>query len=151
MMHWKHLKCQEKIEAIKVIWEAGMSARHIAANFDGATRFAVIGLYGRHGDKLKDHPLRLPCNQLGAARVRKEKTVSIRHPTAPQPPRRPPAYVGGPILAGKPLMMVGAKECRWPVNDAEVGEVHLFCAMPADGIYCSHHRLRGTTAPREAR
>ncbi|MEP9389625.1 GcrA family cell cycle regulator [Mesorhizobium sp. KR9-304] len=34
-------------------------------------------------------------------------------------------------------------ECRWPVNDAAPGEMHLFCARAkGDGPYCSEHARR---------
>ncbi len=41
-----------------------------------------------------------------------------------------------------PLLDLNRGECKWPVNDAAIGELHLFCGNPADGSYCrSHARL----------
>lgn len=41
----------------------------------------------------------------------------------------------------KPLAELGRHDCRWPVNDAGQGEVHLFCgAAAAEGkSYCADH------------
>ncbi|HTV68083.1 MAG TPA: GcrA family cell cycle regulator [Rhizobiaceae bacterium] len=47
-----------------------------------------------------------------------------------------------------PLDQLKHGECRWPVNDAAIGELHLFCGKPNDviGNYCRHHRLRSIGA-----
>lgn len=55
-----------------------------------------------------------------------------------------------------PLWELGSRDCRWPVNDAAVGETHLFCGHEAvDGSsYCAHHKARsvsdGTRSERTA-
>lgn len=63
------------------------------------------------------------------------------------PPREPRAI---------PLMELQRGDCRWVCNEAEPGELHLFCANPADPDrpYCHGHWLRsigqGTTDERRA-
>lgn len=41
----------------------------------------------------------------------------------------------------KPLADLGRLDCRWPVKDADQGEGHLFCGLPADEgkPYCLDH------------
>lgn len=43
-----------------------------------------------------------------------------------------------------PLDDLEWSDCRWPVNDAARGEVHLFCGLHAEkpGGYCAHHAQR---------
>jgi len=38
----------------------------------------------------------------------------------------------------------GVRGCRWPVNAADVGELHLFCGDPAEPArpYCATHCQR---------
>lgn len=44
----------------------------------------------------------------------------------------------------RPLADLKANECRWPVNDADHGEAHLFCGAPAatGKPYCPDHYQR---------
>src|SRR5262249_23148606 len=67
---------------------------------------------------------------------------------------------GGYDLASRriPLLELRNGDCRFPVNEAARGELHLFCGLPQDGesSWCRHHRLRccgGTVAeaPRSGR
>ncbi|WP_421925514.1 GcrA family cell cycle regulator [Neoaquamicrobium sediminum] len=42
-----------------------------------------------------------------------------------------------------PLAELAATQCRFPVNEAEPGDAHLFCGLPqARGCYCAHHAGR---------
>lgn len=53
-----------------------------------------------------------------------------------------------------PLLDLKRGECRWPVNDAAKGEMHLFCGNAAEGVYCRPHFIRsigiGTQGERSA-
>lgn len=55
---------------------------------------------------------------------------------------------------GIPLVDLRPGDCKWAVNDAGVGEVHLFCGNPAIGSYCRDHFVRslgrGTETERSA-
>ncbi len=143
MIHWKQIGTMGRIDAIRQVWFSGCSTAQIAAHFEGATRNAVIGIYHRYGlSHLFDKPLvaRSAINDAG----RKSKKRRIARPAinflAPSKPL--PEPVEAPTearLCGKPLTMLQAKECRWPVNNAVGDEVHLFCAIPADRMYCAHH------------
>lgn len=41
----------------------------------------------------------------------------------------------------RPLAELKANECRWPVNEASQGDVHLFCGAAAVAAkpYCADH------------
>jgi hypothetical protein len=143
-MHWQQMSTAEKIEAVKTIWQPGMSANQIAANFNGATRNAVIGMYGRYPDLLNDTPLKRPT-----ASVIAMVKAKVRRRIAPSA-KRPGAHVECLFeepqsewhVCGKPLVRLGAKQCKWPVNDAAAAEMHLFCSAPAEGSYCAAHAKR---------
>ncbi|MGE0425279.1 MAG: GcrA family cell cycle regulator [Reyranellaceae bacterium] len=61
----------------------------------------------------------------------------------PQADGRSP-YVYDATSHHPPLVELSPRDCRFPVNDAKPGELHLFCGMPAApaGPYCRHHALR---------
>jgi hypothetical protein len=149
-IHWKLLSTAEKIEAVQTVWQPGMSASQIAAHFNGVTRNAVIGLYHRHAAHLADVPLKKPTIAVTAmvkAKTGKNYTVRTARPKS-DAPDLVPEYIPEPSAhgwhgCGKPLMLLEAHQCKWPVNDAPVGELHLFCSMPAERSYCKvHDRLR---------
>ena len=145
-IHWRQLSTAEKIEAVKSTWFAGISAREIAAHFNGATRNAVIGLYDRYPDDLASAPLNRPKGAGRAeARAKTGRNFIIRKPSERKPFSPAPIIepAGEYHVCGRPLMMLGARQCKWPVNNAEVGETHLFCCMPANGSYCEAHAARG--------
>ena len=153
-IHWRQLSTAEKIEAVKTAWEPGVSASQIAANFNGVTRNAVIGLYHRYPDDLAGVPLKKPTASVKAmvkAKARKNYTVRVPSTIRPkidapqmEPEPEPLPEIGEveAHLCGRPLPMLSAHQCRWPVNDAPYGEMHLFCGVPADGSYCEAHGSR---------
>ena len=146
MIHWRSLGTEDKIEAIRTVWFPGATSREIAAHFDGATRNAVIGIYGRYPDKLMHHPL--PAHKRVEREEKQGRMVSLR-PRSSLPPRPLRVVTNETALCGKPLLMLKARECRWPVNDAARDEIHLFCGLPADGPYCQHHKIRAVQPPRD--
>lgn len=133
-MHWQRLDTDGKIDAIRTVWRDGMSASQIAAHFDGATRGAVVGMYDRWREDLKACPLR-PGIKRTVTRYRARRTVAKVIAEAP-------FVATEQHLAGIPMMMLGAQQCRFAVNDAEIGETHLFCGLPSEGSYCGHHAMR---------
>jgi hypothetical protein len=154
-VHWATLTTEGRIEAMKAAWHLGISMKGLARRL-GTTRSGISGMYNRHRDKLPDHPLNRQTESLAkAAEARRQ-----RLPKQPKPMKHPRAgsrllaaaremrsalvqpTVAGPHGPGIPLMMLGGQQCKWPVNEAERGEQHLFCAAPADGPYCEHHRAR---------
>lgn len=149
MKAWTELKADGKAEAIKAIWEPDISAAQIAANFHGASRNAVIGFYNRHKDKLLEYPLQLPPKNKpclwherrkaqGKAERQKRKKVVVRlFDSEPLPkPKAPP-----PEARNVPLMDLQARECRFATNDADKGDIHLFCGCRTEWneSYCEYH------------
>lgn len=145
-IHWQDLDTTGKITAIQSIWSDGMSAAQIAAHFQGATRRAVIGMYDRWRDDLAKTPLRAPTRQTNVVRVPLEPRRRAK-PRAPAPVFKAPPKAkfvrsDEQQLAGVPMVMLRAHRCKFAVNEAEVGETHLFCGLPADGAFCTHHHGR---------
>lgn len=132
----------DDIDKLAGLLREGLSASKIAPHF-GVSRNAIIGKVHRH---LSHVGFKTPGNK-----DRKRPTQSPTPPTQAwlQSPRRarekrPPA----PVLTvfecrSIPMMELRAMECRWPVNDAAVGEQHLFCGNKADGSYCPGHAPLG--------
>jgi len=136
-IHWRKLKTDQRVEAIRSVYVPDISSRKIA-NALGITKGAVCGMYFRHPDKLADCPLpdhgRRTISREGSPKPRPEKSA----------PRIPAPAVVPDIMftAGRPLMAMESGQCRWPVNDAEPGEMHLFCGLPTEATYCGHHTSR---------
>lgn len=131
---------------------AGHSASEISRALGGQkTRSAVIGRATRRGIKLGQ----------GLAWVRKRDAARVK--VAPAPPRakvapKPAAApVASPVAVpepapapvhvhtreGKPLLSLGACDCRWPLG-GPYERARRFCAEPAMGggrPYCREHWL----------
>lgn len=138
----------------------GLTASQIAAFLPGRTRNAVIGMVSRdkmlkaigftrksgqnHGcgkyQQRGEKPKRRNLPRAASARIRNLGVVfklpEPKVPVIPVAPIRP----GQPQIAGQPLSMLAPRRCRFAVNEAARHEPHLFCGLPADGMYCEHHR-----------
>jgi len=166
---------QERIDAIKELYEPGMSALSITMalcerGFD-VSRNAVIGMYTRYGDNaLKDCPLlpqgvnrsRAPGKPRGPYKVKPRAPKPLREKPAPKPksnvvPFMLPASAFTYVAAAptKPLRAVPDGECKWPISGD--GFDAQFCAQETTGrnvSYCDHHRRlsvgQGTKSERMA-
>lgn len=138
-MHWVDLTTEARIEAIKAVYEPGMSASEIAASIGGPTRNAIIGMYGRYSKQLEQFPLR-PFRTCSTKPRTGRKLPKRKKPNTPFIPEAvfEPTY-SGDQTCGRPIVMLDSRQCRWPVNDADRGELHLFCGAPSDGVFCPHH------------
>ncbi|WP_287257678.1 GcrA family cell cycle regulator [Mesorhizobium sp.] len=142
---WRAMDTQGRIEAIRQAWFPGCSTAKIAAQLEGVTRNAIIGMYHRFPNSLLDKPLvsRGPVGNIGERKKKRRASVTFLFADKTSKPlKAAPIFAEEPILCGKPLTMLQAKECRWPVNDAEPSELHLFCGLPSEGSYCGHHLTR---------
>lgn len=150
-VHWKSLDTLGRIEAIRSVWFSGCSTAQIAANLGGVTRNAIIGMYHRYPNSLTDKPLTKHgavgdvAAQKRKGNRRKASLFPFQLVTKTSKPMAPPVETEFEHrLVGKPLWILKASECRFPVNDAARDEVHLFCSLPAEQNrpYCAGHRVR---------
>ena len=121
----------------------GLSRRYVSSRVYRVKELAEIGFTGRKTPTRKTEPKRrvLPVSP------------SIFN-DAPAPVAYSPVYTPERATVGIPMMLLGSCMCKWPVNDAAKGELHLFCGAAADGPYCAEHTQksigRGTEGERTA-
>lgn len=120
-------------QAIREVYRDGDTMGDLAKKL-GVTRNAVAGVYDRCKGLRADCPLPVPCQHPSRLRPRR--------PATPKLLAKPPAPITAPHGAGRTLMMLQRHQCKWAVNEAAIGEQHLFCGMPAEGSYCEHHKAR---------
>ncbi len=153
-MNWSDLTASAKIQRVRDVYRAGMSAFQIGKAIGEPSRNAIIGLYKRNPGLRADCPLqpievkhettRAPAKRLNQVVYSPVRRVPLPNPTPM------PAHAPEPLMV--PLMELGARQCKWPMND---GGPFLFCGNPSgDKVYCRHHmRLaigRGTESERTA-
>lgn len=149
----------EQDARLKALLIDRMSASQIGAKL-GVSRNAVVGRVHRNKELAAIGFARSSGKQGRKSVNTKPRRIAVVSPSilfdhAPSIPLPEPEYVHGERLTvGRPIHMLGHGECRWPVNDADKGELHLFCGAPADGPWCECHRRRsisrGTESERAA-
>nr|WP_313010767.1 GcrA family cell cycle regulator [Brucella intermedia] len=140
------------LDQIAQMLRDGLSARQIAAKFDGVSRNAVIGLVGRRADLAEIGFSRSPRG----GEDRAHKVARLRREKAPRPEKPKKKAVAVEEAAEVVWPDIAAGGCHWPVNDVPKGGVFLFCgceAMP-EKPYCEVHYSRsigkGTESERAA-
>ena len=149
---WREMDTKGRIEAVRSVWYPGASSAKIAACFEGATRNAVIGIFHRYPNSFIDMPL----NRTAVDEAHRKSTKRKQSPifllkdksTKPLPAIKVVATESH--LCGRPLTMLAAKQCRWPINNAQGDELHLFCGSPAVRSYCEHHTTRSINTKGQA-
>ncbi|WP_114214194.1 GcrA family cell cycle regulator [Ochrobactrum sp. 3-3] len=157
------------LDQIAQMLRDGLSARQIAAKFDGVSRNAVIGLVGRRADLAEIGFSRSPRG----GEDRAHKVARLRREKAPRPEKpkkeavavEEAAEVVRPDIAASlydanslrvELHNIPVGGCHWPVNDVPKGGVFLFCGCEAlpEKPYCEVHYSRsigkGTESERAA-
>jgi hypothetical protein len=118
---------KKNIDKLKMMWAAGCTASTIAEAL-GTTKNSVIGKKTRLGFVRAGQPQPQPPPPpiVKAPIKRKKRSFKVVYKRGPQP---------------KPLISLKARECRYPINQAKPGELHLFCAKPTeiDKGYCKKH------------
>lgn len=139
-MNWRDLTPDQKIDLIREHWMNGYSAADLAKSISARlgcdiSRKAIIGVYTRNPDALKGYPLPAPPQ----AKKRSKQALTIKRALTSQ--TAPYSPIVAPQSRYVPLLDLGRNECRWPVNDASVGELHLFCACRTEigKPYCEFH------------
>lgn len=162
-----------EIDLAAALWKDGASAQEIAQALwqrleSYRSRSAVLGLMARNRERFPhrgtgvrrvarsradipkpERPRRasVPAVKPPPA-PRQQPAEDLRHLRAPTPPRRrtifkdPHAYDAASRHV--PLVDLRSGDCRFPVNNAALGEAHLFCGLQAapDAPYCAHHAAR---------
>lgn len=116
------------------------TARQIGASL-GLTKNAVIGRVSRSKELAAVGFRRKPGTAKAKAKAEAEKPKSrlvIRvSPSLFSEPMKvkaqPVIVTGGPATVGRPIYLLAGCQCRWAVNEADRGELHLFCGAAADG------------------
>lgn len=177
MKTWKELTTAERIDEIRraypqTIGTATRIAVFLSDKFgETISRNAVMGMYDRHRDALKDLPLSGENRMTVVARTMREakpvkrKPLTIRpvvrkaeiiNPPAPvdAEPADLPAFLAGPRPLLLTLFELGSRDCRWPVSGD--GANTLFCGnlQVTGSSYCDCHKRmsigRGTESERNA-
>jgi len=136
----------ERLELLKVHFDAGLSCREIAAEI-GVSRNAVIGKLSRLSltrDKAGNEPLvRKSKTKDKPARQRREPVPKLRYQLIKALRAEPqPAKDGEPIHNGHccSLFELSKERCRWPISTPGADDF-CFCGnRPVDGMpYCAGH------------
>lgn len=131
MTYWS----EDRLETLKSLWRAGLSASEVAHTLGNVSRNAVIG---------KIHRLGL-AGRAGSACV-----------TRTRPPRGPRSSAHSPIVAvveqepfkfedGTFVTMhtIKSSMCRWPIGDPKTSTFHFCGRSPKPGSpYCEAHSQR---------
>ena len=136
----------DRVEQLKKLWEAGLSASQIAAELGNVTRNAVIG---------KVHRLGL------AGRASPSRSERPRMPMAPKAPSVRSHVPAIPVVEEDPLQLadgshatvltISDRMCRWPIGDPAASEFHFCGHSPKAGSpYCEAH-ARKAYQPQQAR
>jgi GcrA cell cycle regulator len=148
---------------VKEKWEAGVSARTIAAELH-TSRNAICGIVNRNHWQTPNTPLNRPhrekravhrvLSQTGERLPRRAPAIRRTHSPTPQPPlERDPEPAAEdmaiPIEQRCTLMELGRNNCRWPVGDSRSPDLFFCGAVPMEtGPYCRAHYLRATQPAR---
>jgi GcrA cell cycle regulator len=149
----------ERVEALKKLWQDGLSASQIALEIGGGvTRNAVIGKVHRLGLSGRGQPTTT------IKRQRRTHSSAPRRPRQPasignlalqhdydafaEPVPRPRRDVVVPISKRLSLEMLTERTCKWPIGDPGQEDFH-FCGNDSleSGPYCEYHAGVAYQAP----
>lgn len=140
----------ERVEALKRLWQDGLSASQIAAEIGGVTRNAVIGKVHRLGLSGRGQPTTT------AKRQRRQPQPAPRRPRATvsygnlalkveaefevEPRPQPRRDVVVPIAKRLTIEKLTERTCKWPNGDPTEADFH-FCGHDSlEGLpYCEYH------------
>lgn len=116
----------------------GDTAAKIGALF-GKSKNAIIGIVQRDGS-LRAIGFKHGSNGGGLRKGQKRTPRAKTVPVGPVQGAPLPEPLSERHVAGLPMAALASQQCRFPVNDAEKGEIHLFCGSPSKGPWCEYHR-----------
>jgi GcrA cell cycle regulator len=135
----------DMILEMAALWNNGKTSNEIAAEYR-MSRGSFMGLVHRNREKFNPKPALPAFVKVVEARERK------RNPDMKAP--APPITITAPLFSDQPefdrfpLVQIGPRNCRWPVNE---GGPFLFCGRFTDDhkrVYCKKHTERAKVAPR---
>lgn len=134
---------QERIELLRALWEAGLTASQIAERIgDGVTRNAVIGKAHRLGLTARPSPVKGPARDENweKSKVASQIEETSRPAAAAQARPQPGRAGGGDGHARVTLLDLSEKVCKWPIGHPGEADFH-FCGQPSQpGFpYCREH------------
>ena len=157
----------ERVEALKKLWQEGLSASQIAGRIGGVTRNAVIGKVHRLGlagrattSRMKSHrPRRTPQPQKQRPIGGKPRFQQVGNPALRQlyqadaEPYTPPAEeLVIPVKERKYIQTLTESCCRWPIGDPQDAEFHFCGKKKVAGLpYCEVHARRAFQPPQARR
>lgn len=120
-------------ERVRGYLAEGLSASQIGRHF-GVSRSAIVGLVHRNPVLRATGFKRAPSQKYLKPKTVKRTVVVRRASNIVNLFKDPQPVEGYPIYELRP------NQCRWPVNDAAVGETHLFCGDEVSNkCYCPKH------------
>jgi len=133
MTQWSN----DRVEKLKSLWRAGLSASQVALALGDVTRNAVIGKVHRLGLAGRDGP----------SRVFRPRPAARRRPTNPSHAQIQAAVEEEPLKLddGRFVTMrtVDRSMCRWPLGDPASNTFHLCGRSPKSGSpYCEAHSVK---------
>ena len=141
----------DRVEQLKKLWEAGLSASQIAAELGNVTRNAVIGKVHRLGlsgrAKTPSSAAPRPRKARPAPQVMRVSRPGSRGNTALAPAFRVEVEVDPiahdnvvPMSQRLTLLELNESTCHWPVGDPSNPEFFFCGGKSLTGLpYCAHH------------
>ncbi|QJU59469.1 GcrA cell cycle regulator [Sphingomonas sp. AP4-R1] len=106
----------ERIDRLKQMWEAGMTASQIAEGLGGVSRNAVIGKAHRLG--LQSRPSPVKATEAAPAPVAAPAPEPVVNEAPPAPPPPPPTVVAAPVAPPAPAAPAPAASAAAPATPA---------------------------------
>lgn len=174
MTQWKELSTNERLKLVVECWNPDFSttglAAAVSARLEGESisRNVIIGIYNRYPNIRHSYPLGSVRHRMNGesgqgpvvARARRKRTnISLFNGGGRASHDGPPPMKTSKVkklpshqlfddteTLKLTLEQLSHDQCHFPVNDAAVGEAHLFCGLPvkAGKSYCPHHFGRCT-------
>lgn len=157
----------ERVEALKKLWQEGLSASQIAGRIGGVTRNAVIGKVHRLGlagrattSRMKSHrPRRTPAAQkMRPARPQQRFGTPASSPLRDLYRAEGESYVPPvedvviPLAERKYIQTLTENCCRWPIGDPQLADFHFCGKKKVAGLpYCDVHARRAFQPPQVRR
>lgn len=136
----------DRVEALKRLWNSGLSASQIACELGNVTRNAVIGkvsrlgLSGRASKPLSTpKPRKVRDRMVRVARPLRPSASALAHVLEVEAEALPSGYVI-PLHQRKSLIELTDENCHFPVGDVGDPDFHFCGGNAVEGApYCARH------------